>query len=188
MRLREETTLSGIEMAAILISTVIGVAILPFPLFAVRGAGTGAGMLTLMAIGITLIGLLSVIALGLRFPGQSIIQYGAQIIGRPAAAMLNALLIVFYIVLTASAAREFGTVVVTSVLKQTPIEATVIIMLLIAAISARKDLRTFANIHLFYTPIILMPVLLIVCLSFQNAEPLYLLPIFDHTPQILLHC
>jgi spore germination protein len=58
--------------------------------------------------------------------------------------------------LTALTAREFGNVVIVSVLMDTPLQVTVLAMLLLAALSTRHDIRTFAHIHLFYLLIILL--------------------------------
>ncbi len=171
-----------IQAAAILVSTIIGVGVLALPLFTVKAANSGATLVTLAAILVAYAGLLIVTKLGLRFPGQSFVRYSEAIIGRIPAAIGTGLIILFFAVLTALAAREFGAVVVTSVLRETPLEVTVIVMLLLAAVSTRNDMQTFAYIHLFYTPFILAPCLLIVTLSLKNADTLYLQPIYGNSP------
>src|SRR5690606_29807972 len=67
-------------------------------------------------------------------------------------------------------------------LKQTPLEVTVIIMLLLACVSTRNDMTTFAYIHHFYLPVIVAPALLIIALSLKNAEVLNLQPIWGNEP------
>jgi spore germination protein len=96
------------------------------------------------------------------------------------------LIILFFAVLTSLTAREFGEVVVTSVLKETPVEVTVIVMLLLATISTRHGITTFAHIHTFYVPFLLIPVLVIVALSLKNAEAINLLPILGNEPSGML--
>jgi len=174
--------ITAIQAAAILVSTIIGVGVLPLPLFAVRAANSGAPLVTLSAIGVAYAGLLIVTLLGLRFPRQSFVRYSEAIIGRIPAAVGTLMIILFFAVLTSLAAREFGAVVVTSVLRQTPLEVTVIVMLLLAAVSTRNDMRSFSYIHLFYTPFLLAPGIVIVALSLKNAEPLYLQPIYGNMP------
>ena len=63
----------------------------------------------------------------------------------------------FFAFLTGLGAREFGAVVITAILRETPLEVTVIVMLLLAAVTSRNDLNTFAYIHTFYLPIIIAP-------------------------------
>lgn len=175
-----------IQAAAILVSTIIGVGVLPLPLFAVRAADSGAPLVTFLGIMLASVGLWLIIKLGIRFPNQSIIQYSEDILGRWFARIGSAFIICFFAVLTSLAAREFGEVVVTSVLKRTPLEITVIVMLLLAAISTLNDMTTFAYIHLFYLPLILCPGLLIIALSLRNANVIDLLPIWGNEPSGLL--
>lgn len=171
-----------IQAAAIVISTIIGVGVLPLPLFAVQAADTGAPLVTLIGILLAFVGLSLIILLGMRFQGKSIIQYSEDIIGRWPSLLGSMMIVAFFALLTSLAAREFGAVVVTSVLKKTPLEVTVIVMLLLAAVSTRNDIRTFSYIHLFYLPFILAPGLLIVALSLKNADILNLQPLWGNEP------
>lgn len=169
-----------IQTAAILVSTIIGVGVLPLPLFAVNAMESGAPLITLIAVLISFISLWLLSLLGKRFPQQTIVQYGETIIGKWPAGIGSGLVIVFFAVLTSLTAREFGEVVVTSVLKNTPVEVTVIVMLLLAAFSTRNDVTVFAYIHYFYFPLLLFPALFIVVLSLKNADVLNLQPIWGN--------
>ncbi|WP_199617121.1 GerAB/ArcD/ProY family transporter [Paenibacillus alkalitolerans] len=174
--------ITAIQAAAVLISTIIGVGVLPLPLFAVQAADTGAPLVTSLAIVVALIGLWLITKLGMYFPSKSIILYSEDLLGRWIAAVGSLFIIAFFAILTSLAAREFGEVVITSVLKQTPLEITVIVMLLLAVFSARNDITTFAYIHHFYLPILVFPVLLIVALSLKNADWIHLQPIMGNEP------
>lgn len=179
--------ITAIQAAAILISTIIGVGVLPLPLFAVKAANTGAPLVTLLAVMIASIGLWLITKLGIRFPNQSIIQYSQSILGKWPAWIGNLLIIAFFAILTSLAAREFGEVVITSVLKKTPLEITVIVMLIIATLSTRNNITTFTYIHHFYLPLIVFPAVLIVALSLKNAQVVHLLPIWGNNPPEMLH-
>lgn len=174
------------QTVTILISTIIGVGILSFPLFAVQAANTGAPLVTLLGIVLAFLGLWVITFLGMRFPRQSIIQYSEEIVGKWLSFVGSFLIIVFFIILTALTAREFGEVVVINVLNRTPIEVTVIIMLLLATISARNDIFTFAYIHFFYTPIVLFPAILIVVLSLKNSDLVNVQPYWGNQPTNML--
>lgn len=175
--------ITTIQAAAVLISTIIGVGVLPLPLFAVRAGDTGAPLVTFLGICLAFIGLWLLAKLGMRFPTKSIVQYSEDIMGKWIAWVGTVLIISFFAMLSSLAAREFGEVVITSVLKRTPLEVTVIVMLLLAALSARNDLTTFAYIHHFYLPLLVAPALLIVTLSLKNAEWIYLQPILGNKPK-----
>ncbi|EMT54127.1 MULTISPECIES: GerAB/ArcD/ProY family transporter [Brevibacillus] len=166
-----------LQAAAVLISTIIGVGVLSLPVIAVKAVDTGAPLLTFIGTMIALFSLGILAALGKRFPRKSIIHYSEDILGVWIGRIGSVAIIFFFAVLSALTAREFGEVVVTAVLRNTPLEVTVIVMLALAAISCRNDLSTFSYIHLFYLPFILAPGLLIVALSLQNAELINLQPI-----------
>ncbi|BFT69434.1 endospore germination permease [Paenibacillus sp. P36] len=179
---RQHRQITIIQTAIILISAIVGVGVLALSLFAVRAADTGAPLVTLFGFLIGLFGLWSVTKLGMRFPSQSIIQYSEDLIGKTIARIFSLMIIAFFCFLTAFASREFGEVIVTSVLVKTPLEVTVIVMLLLAAVSARADITTFAYIHHFYFPFIIFPVLLIVVFSLKNANLINLLPPLGNEP------
>jgi spore germination protein len=178
--------ITATQLAAILISSIIGVGVLALPLFAVRAADTGAPFVTLLAMALAFVGIWLIVKLGMRFPNKSIVQYSEEILGRWPALFGSALIIMFFAILTSLTAREFGEVVITSVLKQTPLEVTVIVMLLLAAFSSRNDMTTFAYIHHFYLPVLVGPVLVIVALSLKNAEWIYLEPLLGNEREGML--
>lgn len=171
-----------IQAAIILISTIIGVGVLALSLFAVRAADSGAPLVTLLGFLVGLSGLWLLTKLGMRFPEQTIIEYSKVLIGKWTAGVFSVLIIAFLALLTALAAREFGEVVVTSVLMKTPLEVTVIVMLLLAAVSSRADITTFTYFHHFYFPVIVFPLILIVVLSLKNAHLVNLLPLWGNEP------
>ncbi|WNC12954.1 endospore germination permease [Brevibacillus brevis] len=175
-----------IQTITILVSTIIGVGVLPLPLFTVRTAGSGAPLVTLLGVMVAIVGLAIITVLGKRFPRKTIILYSEDLIGKWLSRIGSFFIIVFFAVLTSLTAREFGEVVVTSVLKSTPVEVTVIVMLFLAAISTRNDIYTFTYIHQFYFPFLLFPVLVIASLSLKNAEAINLLPLWGNEQKDLM--
>ncbi|MFC0328985.1 endospore germination permease [Paenibacillus sepulcri] len=172
--------ITTLQVAAIVVSSTIGGGVLAVPLLAVRAADTGAPLVTLLGTLVGLFGLIIVTVLGIRFPDQSIIQYSEDIIGRGISFVASLSIVIFFSILAAAISREFGEVVITSILKRTPLEVTVLAMLLLAAVFARTDIVTFASIHLFYLPFIMVPGLTIVSLSLKNSRVLNLLPVWGN--------
>ncbi|HEX6922462.1 MAG TPA: endospore germination permease, partial [Bacillales bacterium] len=149
---------------------------------AVEAANSGAPIVTVMGMIIAWIGLWIVTILGIRFPNRSIIKYSEDVLGKWLARSGSLMIIISFAISTALTAREFGEVIVTAVLKQTPLEIIIITMLILAVVSARKDIVVFAYIHNFYLPFIIGPVLIIAALALKNSDPLYLQPIFGNNP------
>jgi spore germination protein len=174
----DQKEITALQATTILISTIIGVGVLPLPLFAVRAGETSAPFVTLTGIVLAAIGLMILTYLGIRHPQKTIITYSQDIIGKWLGNIFSIFVIFFFLILTSLTAREFGAVVVTGVLRETPLEVTVIVMLLLASISCRNNINVFAYIHNLYVPMILAPVLIVVAFSLKNANLLYLRPIF----------
>ncbi|MGX6443368.1 GerAB/ArcD/ProY family transporter [Neobacillus sp. K501] len=172
--------ITTLQATTILISTIIGVGVLPLPLFAVRAGETAAPLVTLTGIILAAIGLFILTLLGVRHPQKTIITYSQEIIGKWLGRFCSIFVIFFFLVLTGLAAREFGAVVVSAVLRETPLEITVIVMLMLACLSCRNNINVFAYIHNFYVPMILAPVLIVVAFSLKNANILYLRPIIGN--------
>ncbi|QQK81619.1 endospore germination permease [Salicibibacter cibi] len=168
------------QTTAIVINAGLGVGLLPLPLIAVRAGDTGAPLVTFLAILVSFFGLAVLTMLGMRFPEQSIIHYSENIIGKWPGRIGSLLIIVFFITLTSLVAREFGEVVITNILPETPLEITVIVMLLLAAIFSRNDMMTFAYIHVFYLPILFVPSILLIALSLEDGNSLYLQPLWGN--------
>jgi spore germination protein len=175
-----------IQAAAILVSTIIGVGVLQIPLFAVRAADSGAPLVTLLGVLLAFVGLVIITVLGMRFPDKTFIQYSEDIIGKWLSRLGSVFVITFFAILTSLTAREFGEVVITAVLTRTPLEVTVIVMLLLAAFSTRNDITTFAYIHQFYFPLLLGPVLLIMALALKNADVINLQPIWGNEHKAII--
>ncbi|MCL6453607.1 MAG: spore germination protein [Alicyclobacillus sp.] len=179
---RRFQTVTVMEASAVLISTLIGVGVLALPRFAAEAGNTGGPLVTLLGLVIALVGLALVTMVGMRFPRESIVQYGERVIGRWPARVGTALLILYFAALTSLTAREFGMVVVTSVLERTPVAITTIVMLVMAAVSSRSNMSTFAYAHLFYLPFILIPGFGIVLLAMKNATWLNVQPWLGNNP------
>jgi spore germination protein len=166
-----------IQATAIVISSVIGVGVLPLPFFAAKYGNSAAPLVTLMGLVIALFSLIVVTKLGVRYPNKSIIGYSEEILGKWFGRIGSIILILLFMVLTGLGAREFGAVVISAILRETPEEITVFIMLFLAASTSRNDINTFSYIHTFYLPVILAPGVIISLVALQNANILYVQPI-----------
>lgn len=180
-------SITTVQAGSILISTIIGVGILGLPRVMANAANTGAPLATLMGVLLGGIGIGIVTMLGVRFPKMVLAQYAELILGKTIGRIGNVVIIIFFIGLTALTARDFGEVIVTAVLKKTPVQVIIITMLLMAMVAAGKEINVFAYLHNFYLPFILAPVLLISALSLKNSHLLYLEPIWGNQRPELWH-
>lgn len=170
-------SIPSFQLIASLGTSIIGVGLLSFPRIAVEYTDTAAPLTTLAAVILmTSVGVI-VAYLGAKYPEDTIFSYGDLLIGKWFSGLLTTLLSIYYLILAGLTAREFGEVVVTSVLQRTPIPVTVLVMLILAAIAARNDIAVFSRILTFYMPFVYVPALVIVLTSLKNAEAGNLRPI-----------
>ncbi len=165
------------QIAAGLGTAIIGVGILAFPRITVEYTKTAAPLTTLLAIILMMLAALVLAYLGNQYPEETIFAYAERLIGKWLSRFFTFLISFYFLVLGSLAAREFGEVVVTSVLQKTPIPVTVLTMLVIATIASRNDIAVFSRILTFYMPFVYLPALIIVVTSLRNASSANLVPL-----------
>ncbi|MBX6350267.1 MAG: endospore germination permease [Clostridia bacterium] len=168
--------ITDVQVAAILASSIIGVGILTLPRVTTERADTGGPLATALGSLLTMGATALLALLGRRHPDENVFQLGETLFGRAVGKAMALLVVAFFIELTALASREFGEVVVTDVLPRTPLEVTILAMLLLAASAARNDVAVFGRIHEFYLPFIVFPALAIVALALKTARLINLEP------------
>jgi spore germination protein len=160
-------------------TAIIGVGILAFPRIVVEYVDTGAPLAAFFAIALMALGSLILCYLGNAYPEQTLFEYADNLLGRTLNRVVLVVLGVYFLELTALASREFGEVVITSVLQHTPMTVTVMVMVLLATLSTRNDIGSFARILSFYMPLVYFPALVIVVLSLKSARLVNIMPVLS---------
>lgn len=121
----------------------------------------------------TLLGvLLSVLygALARRFPGQNPSEYGLCVLGPVLGRAVALLLSAFSLHTGAVVVREFGELMVTVLMPETPMLAFILCQVLVACTAARGGLEVIARVNEFWAPILLAAMLAIFALVAKDAE------------------
>jgi spore germination protein len=179
---KDRELVTPIQLAMIVVSTNLGVAMLALPRFVVRGAGLGAPFASLIGVIIGFIGLLAVVFLGKRFPKQTVIGYSETILGKPLGKLFSVLLVIFFALLMGLETRQFAEIVAGALLPNTPIEIAIFFMIFLCATTGFQNIPTFAYIHFFYMPLIVLPIFLVLIPAFQDFEVYHLTPILGNKP------
>lgn len=79
-------------------------------------------------------------------------------------------------------ARHYAETIQGSVLPNTPIHASIILIILLCLSTSFQRVDTFAYIHFFYTPLILLPILVVLIPSFQDMRLYNITPILGNNP------
>ncbi len=177
--------ITPVQLATIIISSIIGVAMLALPRFVVKGAGLGAPFASVVGVLIAFIGLLAVVLLGKRFPKDTFIGYSQIILGKRLGKCFSFLIIGFFLLLMGLETRQFAEVVAGALLPTTPIQVSIFFMIFLCATTAFQNVATFAYIHFFYMPLIMLPILLVMLPAYQDMEIYHLTPILGNSPTFM---
>lgn len=178
--MKEPKQITTFQCIAIVINSTIGISILALPRIASEKVGAGAFLVTCIGMFFAIISVLFIALVSKRFPKEPIIQYGQKLIGKPLGKVFGFILIGYFFIITALVVREFGEVMNTSLLHDTPMSATIIAMLLLVAIATRNSLTTIAYMHSYYLPFIVIPILLMVIFAIQDVDPRHMKPFFGN--------
>ncbi|MGN7454896.1 GerAB/ArcD/ProY family transporter [Paenibacillus pasadenensis] len=179
---RESATISSFQLGAVVASSILGIGVLTLPRLAALAVDSGAPLLTFAGMTAGMLFLAGLAWLMSRHPGSSLFRFSEQLIGKAPARVFNGLLILYFLVVTGITARQFGEAVVQVLLQKTPIEIVVSFLILLTGLTCRRDLVKFVYVHQFYLPLILLPGIIVVAVSMQNAETVNLLPILGNHP------
>lgn len=172
----EHGSITPYQMTAIAVGSIIGVGVLAFPRLLVEQAGTAAPLAALLGAIPPALAWLAWVKVGKRFPQQTPAEYIFTLTGRIIGWPYAFLGMIFVLTLTGLTVREFGAVVKTSVLPNTPIEVSISLLLLATAYFIRYDVQVFARVYEIFLPLMLAPLTLIGFLSLKNARFTYLQP------------
>lgn len=173
----EHGSITPYQFITILVGANIGTGVLAFPRLIAEQAGTGAPLATLLGVIPVALAGLAAIKLSRWFPGRSPVEYSPKLLTLPVGWLYSVALLVMKLAMTALAVREFGAVLRTAVLPNTPIEVTITLLLFTTAYFVRHDVQVFARVFEVFFPVMLVPLIIIGLLSLKNARAYYLFPL-----------
>ncbi|SOC15852.1 spore germination protein [Ureibacillus xyleni] len=174
--MREPRQITASQTMMSIFNSMIGISILGLPRIASEHVNSGAVLVTIIGLGIMMIGMGIMTLLGYRFPKTSFIQFSKQIIGKKLSFLFGLFILVFFILLIGFITREFSFMLSSFLYPDTPMIVLVGAMLIIVAIATRNDITTISYIHFFYFPFLLIPLLLLIVLALENVDIRYVKP------------
>lgn len=174
------------QQTCLITSTLFGVGVLTLPRTATSHLYEAGWMSPVFGAMFALVSIWMIAMLSRRFPGMTFIEYSPIIFGTKKTSAVGRLLslpwilfyLLFLLVTTAFTARIFGSVVVTAVLRETPLEVIIVTMCFLAVFLSMHEVEVVARVNELLFPLIVLPVLIIALASFQKAEWEYLFPLF----------
>lgn len=184
----EEGKISSDQLLLLLVTTVLPTAVLFLPAVSVKAAGRDAWLSILVVTSVFGLAVIFVAtALGMRFPGKTIMEYSEDIIGRWPGKILGFAYIFFFIYTNAIVIREFGDFLVAAFMPETPLSVFIMALLFIAASSVRNGLEVIARMNQFVVPLMMFMLVIIFTLVFGEADFKKLLPVMAEGIKPMLH-
>ncbi|CAM4243189.1 MAG: endospore germination permease [Paenibacillus macerans] len=178
--------ISTIQLAVVISSTIFGSNVLSFPKIMAESAGTAAPLITVAGTAFAAVSLFIFAILSQRFSDRTIYDYSRNLIGKWPAFFINSLVLAVFLITTALGLRHTGEVLSTVVFRQTPIEMSILLMLLLVAFSCRRNVLKFCYVHIFYWPFVITPFLFLFLVSAKSINPLNLMPLLGNEPADLV--
>lgn len=169
--------IATIQVVAVIVSTIIGIGILSIPRYMTLAGDSGAPLVSASGVPLAFLGCWFTASVCRKFPNENLFVFSRKLLGKGLADIFSVLISVFFAFSAGITMRQFGEVCVTVVFKKTPIEAVILLMLLLSSLSIRRSIVKFTYVHIFYLPFILLSVLTIVLVAIKNVDALNLLPI-----------
>lgn len=173
----EHGSITPYQLTTVIVGANIGVGVLAFPRLIVEPAGTGGPLATVLGATLVFATWPAWVVLSRWFPRLTPTKYASRVLTAPVAWLLMVALAVQLELLAALTIREFGEVLKAAVLPNTPIEVTIILLLLTTAYFVRFDLQVIARVYEIFFPIMLVPLTILCLLSLTTARGYYLLPV-----------
>ncbi|MEK5253078.1 endospore germination permease [Paenibacillus sp. FSL F4-0125] len=174
--------ITTIQVMAVIISTIIGIGILSIPRYMAEAGDSGAPLVTASGVPVAFLGCWFTAVVCRKFPNETLFVFSRRLLGTWLADIFSMLISLFFAFSAGITMRQFGEVCIAVVFKKTPIEAVILLMLLLVALSIRRNTVKFTYVHVFYLPFILLSVIAIILVAMRNVDVLNLLPLTgNHT-------
>lgn len=169
--------ITTIQVMAVIISTIIGIGILSIPRYMAEAGDSGAPLVTASGVPVAFLGCWFTAVVCRKFPNETLFVFSRRLLGTWLADIFSMLISLFFAFSAGITMRQFGEVCIAVVFKKTPIEAVILLMLLLVALSIRRNIVKFTYVHVFYLPFILLSVIAIILVAMRNVDVLNLLPL-----------
>ncbi|MGO4271604.1 GerAB/ArcD/ProY family transporter, partial [Paenibacillus sp. TAF58] len=175
MKVKEQ--ISSSQMSVLFFSFMTGSAIvnIPGPLIGYAKNGAWISLLLSMAVGIFLLS--SILYLYRKFPDLTFIEYSRTLLGNWVTILLAIPFISFQFHMTSGIVLDIGLFMTSSMMRQTPLSLFVLSVFVVTALTVRSGIETMVRMILAPIIAVLVFIILILILSFNNYEIDHLFPI-----------
>ncbi|KXS43720.1 MULTISPECIES: GerAB/ArcD/ProY family transporter [unclassified Candidatus Frackibacter] len=173
----EEGRISNKQLQWLIISTIFSTALLFLPSTMIAEAKQDTWLSMIL---VTIFGLIAsyiITKLGQRFPNQTLIGYSRLIVGRIPAKVIAFIYILFFLHIDAVIIREFGEVLTSIFLPNTPMSLIIVIIVVISASGVRNGIEVISRSNEIILPSIFGFLVIIFLFIFPELDAANLRPV-----------
>jgi spore germination protein len=170
--------ISNVQLAAVVISTIIGIGVLSLPSTVAKELGND-GWILIAASGIVACFLTYLISVITRtYPRKTLVEFGRELVTTPISDLISIIFCIYLVILGSFEVRLFAEVSKMFLLNRTPTEVIIITMLLSTSYIARYGIEGLSRMALLIIPIVIIPLFflfltLIPEMDFTNIFPMF---------------
>jgi spore germination protein KB len=185
--MKEQETVSDIQMSFIFLSFLVGSAIVNIPSPLLNSAGNAAWLSLLIAFGIGILVLTGILFLHRQYKGQTFIGYVKKTFGKWMVFLFAIPFVLMLLLMLSNIILDVGLFLENTMMRTTPVHIFHLFLFLVAALTAYAGIevmgRMFTMLILFVVSVFLLFLLLII----PELHPEYLLPILPDGMKPVLH-
>jgi spore germination protein KB len=172
--------ISSSQFMWLLVTLVIPTAVLFVSAIMIKQAGTMAWVSGIfVATGWALLVVWVAVTLGERFGGCSPVEFTREILGKPLGNMVNFLYILIFLYVNSIIVREFGELLITAYMPETPLLVFNTVLLLLAASAVRNGIEVIARMSQFIVVLMFAGLIFIYIFLWPEIYLHNLFPLFE---------
>ncbi|KJS12324.1 MAG: hypothetical protein JL56_12945 [Desulfotomaculum sp. BICA1-6] len=176
----EQGKISCTQTVYLLINLVGATAVVFLPAITAQDAGRDAWMVPLLTTLPAIYLALVIATLGKRYPGQTLIQYLQTALGTWPGKAAGLFYLFYFVHTNAFIIREFGELMITIIMPETPLVVFHVLILLLCAWAIRGGLEVLARVMEFTWPLIIILFMTAILLTANEIEPQRLFPVLEN--------
>lgn len=169
---------------SLIIASILGVGILSLPSQLAKGSGFNGIIAIISGTIIMMILVIMYTKLMARFNSKTIFEVIDEILPQSIVKIIDILFIIHYLISAAIIVRIFGAIIRMFLLRNTPLEVTILSLILVVSFVIRKGIEPVARLSQIVLPLVIIPIFILFLsllseLDFTNIYPLFQMNIGD---------
>lgn len=183
----ERGKISQRQTVFLVANSILASMVLFIPALLAEIAGQDAWISVLLAGAAGVVFGLLVVRLGMNHPDKNLVEYSIELLGSWAGRALGILFGLFFLYLNGAVVRQFGELLVSLVMPETPLIVFIGIIVVLAAYGVYLGLEVFARVNEILFPLAFFVVMVFLMASVPEMSLDNLRPAFVHSFPELLH-